>query len=130
MLRLKFKMAVLLLLLFSCSAHAEQTWIYFILQERPYYDRNNKPLASIEGMKNRPGIDEFHGGGLYYPDISKVTVTKEHEKGTAYLILVDGPIGDLDVQSGAIISEAEAETIKPSIFGVYPEVESGVSAPP
>ena len=60
-------------------------WIKFQLIERPYYDRNGNILSSIEGRRNRKGIDEFSGGGKAYPDITG-SILERYEKGNVLLL--------------------------------------------
>ena len=80
-------------------------WIKFQLIERPYYDRNGNILTSIEGRRNRKGIDEFTGGGKVYPDIIESGKIKEwHEKDGILLINAD------ILESGAIAVTVEDKT--------------------
>ena len=73
-------------------------WIKFDLIKKPFWDRDGNILASIEGRKNRKGIDEFTGGGRLYPDIDRSKVKEWHQKDDVLLVKID-------------ITEAEATTI-------------------
>jgi len=66
-------------------------WIKFELIIRPFWNRYGDILSSIDGMRNRKGVDEFTGGGKVYPDIvnQKGKIKEWHEKGTVLLIKVN-----------------------------------------
>lgn len=83
-------------------------WITFTLIKRPYYDRNSDILASIEGRRNRKGIDEFTGGGKVYPDIieQKSKIKEWHEKDGVLLLQVDV------TESEAVAHETKDEKLK------------------
>ena len=70
-------------------------WFEFQLIEKPYYDDRGNILASIAGRKNKPGIDEFKGGGKVYPELpGKVVQRFEHDGWL--LVLLDAPESVLD----------------------------------
>ena len=64
-------------------------WLKYKLVLRPYYDRHGNVLKSIEGRRNRLLKDEFHGGGLVYPDLAGLKVIERYERGQELLVLVD-----------------------------------------
>jgi hypothetical protein len=78
------------------------TWIKLKTKERPYYDpRNGKVLKSIEGRRNRPGVDPFEGGGRVYPPIpDNVRVLDWQERGETLMLLVEGEAKDIDRLKG------------------------------
>lgn len=126
-------------------------WISFQLIERPYYDAQGRVLASIEGRKNRKGIDEFTGGGKVYQNLKAVKVLERYEKGTTLLVLVEGEQADIDallvnksvtyaaspttsktVPEGfqALVLTVEGtEAVKRDVFGISPpvDIKSGVT---
>lgn len=62
-------------------------WIKYKLIRRPWVDGDGKVLESIEDRQNRPGIDEFSGGGFNYP---KEDGSKDRfEKNGVLVLLVD-----------------------------------------
>ena len=96
-------------------------WIKFQLIERPYYDRNGNILSSIEGRRNRKGIDEFTGGGKVYPDIidQKAKIKAWHEKDGILLLQVD------ILESEAIAIKVKDETKK---YKASPKIEKEYNA--
>lgn len=73
-------------------------WFEFQLIEKPYYDDRGNILASVAGRKNRPGIDEFKGGGMVYPELPG-KVVQRFERGGWLLVLLDAPEGVLSALS-------------------------------
>lgn len=66
-------------------------WIEMQTKHRGYRDpRTGKMLESIEGRRNRPGIDEFESLGHEYPDLSGVTIRSWWERGETLLLLIEG----------------------------------------
>ena len=134
------------------------TWIKFRLIERPYYDpRTGEIPDSIEGRRNRPGIDPFSGGGKVYPEIvnQKDKILEWHEKDGVLLLKLD--ILELEAEEIKTRDEAlkyqaspkierdynhkdfkaerltdeEAEIMKEDIFGIkLIEIDSGVTTEP
>ena len=124
-------------------------WIKFKLIKKPFWDGSCQILASIEGRRNRKGIDEFTGGGKVYPDLSKVLVLEQYQKGTNLLVLVDGEQADIDALlkqeavtfkaspkelktdlggfQPAMKTDAEVKAIKVDVFGIKEVLESGVT---
>lgn len=149
----RFRAKLIKILLFQCVVFftlsfviAGESWIRFNLIERPYYDRDGNILPSIEGRRNRPGIDEFTGGGKVYPDLGKVKIIERHEKDQDLLLLVDGDTTDLKKKGSVtyqaspktlkteplgfeprVIADTEAEDMKATVFGIVKSVESGVT---
>ena len=64
-------------------------WIKFDLIKKPFWDREGNILSSIEGRRNRKGIDEFTGGGRLYPDIDRSKVKEWHQKDDVLLVKID-----------------------------------------
>jgi len=119
-------------------------WITFTLIKRPYYDRNSDILASIEGRRNRKGIDEFTGGGKVYPDIieQKSKIKEWHEKDDVLLVKIDIPEAEaIELETKdkklkykaspkiekeynykdfkpKVLTDQEAETMKKDFFGI------------
>lgn len=62
-------------------------WFEFHLIERPYSDGQGNILASIEGRRNRPGIDEFSGGGKIYPELPGKVVQRFEFDDTLFVLL-------------------------------------------
>lgn len=71
-------------------------WLSFDLIERPYFDRNGNILESVAGRKNRPGIDEFEGGGHVYPGLGGLRILDWRQKGKRLMLLVDATPGEID----------------------------------
>lgn len=114
-------------LLLVSTVWAEDTYIQFTLGERPYTNRNGEVLQSIEGRLNRKGVDEFFGGGKFYPDYTKAKIKEWHEKGITFLLVVDSPSTVLESQ-GKKLTKEEAKVIKKLVFGISEkEAESGVT---
>ncbi len=65
------------------------TWVKFKLIKLPYYDQEGRILESIVGRQNRPGIDEFSGGGKVYPDLSSFPVLSHHETDDNLMVQFD-----------------------------------------
>jgi hypothetical protein len=114
-------------LLMASAAQAQDTYIQFTLKERPYVDQHGRVLQSIEGRQNRPGVDEFSGGGkVNYPDTGGVKIKGWHEKGKDLLLKVEGSAPDLE-KLGKVLTKEEAKTIKAATFGIIEKAESGVT---
>jgi len=94
-------------------------WIKFQLIERPYYDRDGNILTSIDGRRNRKGIDEFTGGGKVYPDIERSKIKEWHEKDGILLLQVD----ILETEAIAVTSKDETKKYKAS-----PKIEKEYNA--
>ena len=84
-------------------------WLKFKLLERPYWEKDGNVLVSIDGMKNRKGVDEFTGGGKVYPEILFKILDRREENGFWY-VLVDAKQADID----AFIAKDEAKTFQAS----------------
>ena len=66
-------------------------WIKYKLIRRPWVDGNGKVLDSIEGRQNRPGVDEFSGGGYDYPDETD-KIDRIERKGTLLLLVEESKV--------------------------------------
>lgn len=125
----------------------------FRLVKRPFWDRHGDILESIEGRRNRLGIDEFTGGGKVYPEIinQKDKILEWHEKDGILLLKVDiseSEAEDIKTKDKAMkynaspkvikdynhkdfkaerLTDEEAKTMKKDVFGI--EVGSGVTTP-
>jgi len=117
-------------------------WIKFNLIKKPFWDGDGNILTSIEGRRNRKGIDEFTGGGRLYPDLDRSKVKEWHQKDDVLLVLVDITEGDavaLETKDkklkykaspkiekeynykdfkAKILTEQEAEDLKLAFFGI------------
>ena len=104
-------------------------WIKFDLIKKPFWDRDGNILTSIEGRRNRKGIDEFTGGGRVYPDIDRTKVEEWHQKDDVLLVKID--ITEVEATTittkkefkALILTDQEADAMKKDFFGI---VESGV----
>ena len=104
-----------------------QTWIKFKVISKGYYDpRNGKVLKSIDGMKNRPGIDPFQSDGRVYPDLSKVKVLERYQKGLDLLVLVEGEQADIDalLKQEAVTFRASPKELKTESLGFQPKLKT------
>ena len=69
-------------------------WIKYKLIRRPWVDGEGKVLESIEGRQNRPGIDEFSGGGYDYPsELGKID--RFEHKGNLMLLVDENDINPM-----------------------------------
>lgn len=126
-------------------------WIMFKLIERPCYDQDGNILQSIEGRRNRKGIDEINGGGKVYPNLKSVKVLERYEKDGNLMVLADGDTTELEQQGAVtfqaspkimfresagfqpqVVDEVEVETLKETVFDVkkpiiVEECDSGVT---
>ena len=92
-------------------------WIWFKLKDRPFRTPEGKPLSSVEGRRNKRGVDEFLGGGkIDYPDIHIGKIQERHEKDTDLLIKADLTSDEQKLLKGTIITDQEAEQMKKDIF--------------
>lgn len=84
------------------------TWIKLKTKERPFYDpRTGKVLSSIEGRRNRPGIDPFEGGGKDYPEEAlRLKRLSWQERGTDWMLLVED--GEPIPAKATVLDEAQA----------------------
>ena len=113
------------ILVFSSSAQAE--WVQIELKARPYVDGRGNALKSIDGMKNRKGIDEFSGGGKDgYPEVKNGEVREWHEKGNSLLVDSKVTVKAPKAVSVKTITDAQAAQIKKDVFGIV-KAESGVT---
>ena len=128
-------------------------WIKFKLIIPPFYDpRTGDILSSVEGRKNRPGIDPFNRKGRIWPDIinQKDKIIELHEKGDTLLIKIDIPEAEAKGHEtkdeklkykaspkiekeynykdfkAKVITDQEAEDLKINFFGIK-KLESGVT---
>ena len=112
-------------------------WIKYKLKRRPWVDGEGKVLESIKGRQNRPGIDEFSGGGYEYPDeVDKI----DRFESQGYLVLL---VDETKTESllnknkdfnGVILEEPLSEmlalglsdkaTLNPDLTIKHPQVES------
>ena len=70
-------------------------WIKFELIDRPYYDENGNTLK--RGLyTTKYGLSKIYGGGKVYPDLSKVKVLEQYEKGDTLIVLIDGDKKEVD----------------------------------
>jgi hypothetical protein len=112
-------------LLFPSLAMAEDTYIQFTLPSRAYHDQNGRVLESVEGRKNKKGVDEFSGGGRDYPNMNGSVIKEWHEKGKDFLLAVEAPATTLEKQ-GKKLTKEEAKILKETLFGIS-EPSSGVT---
>ena len=106
-------------------------WIKFKLIERPYYNPiTGGVLTSIKGLRNRPNIDPFTGGGKVYPDLSKVKVLERYEKGVNLMVLVEGEQSAIDdlLKQGAVTFRASPKELKTESLGFQPKVKTDIEA--
>jgi len=95
-------------------------WIKFSLIKKPYYDpRTGNIWESINGLRNRPNIDPFDGGGKVYPDIARDKVKAWHQKDGILLLQVD----ILESETSAIVLKDEVKKYKAS-----PKIEKEYNA--
>ena len=94
-------------------------WIKFDLIKKPFWDRDGNILASIEGRRNRKGIDEFTGGGRLYPDIDRSKVKEWHQKDDVLLVKID----ITEVEATIITTKNEVKKYKAS-----PKIEKEYNA--
>jgi len=85
-------------------------WIKFDLIKKPFWDRDGNILDSIEGRRNRKGIDEFTGGGRVYPDIDRTKVEEWHQKDDVLLVKID----ITEVEATIITTKNEVKKYKAS----------------
>ena len=95
---MRMLIAIMFSLIFVNPVLAQDTWILFTLPERPYYNKSGDILDNVGSMKNKPGTDEFTGGGKVYPDGSGVTVSGKYERGNKVLLLIKGDATELKKQ--------------------------------
>jgi len=122
----RFLLFIFALLIFAPAAQAD--WVQIQLKERAYVDGQGNVLQSIEGRKNRKGIDEFKGGGKDgYPEVKEVN--EWHEKGTTLLIDSNVTVKAPKAASVKTVTAAEAEQMKKDVFKVEPplKAKSGVT---
>ena len=101
------------------------TWIKFQLIERPYYNPiTGEVLTSIKGLRNRPNIDPFTGGGKVYPDLSRVLVLERYEKGGDLMVLVDGDQKAIDtlLKQAPVTFQASPMELKTDVLGFQSEL--------
>ena len=92
-------------------------YVKVTLTKRPYRDKSAN-IVDIEDRLNRPGIDEFSGGGHEgYPDIDRAEVTDWIQKGAIVLFAADA-IPE-SVQS-EVLTDEQAEQLKRDVFGIIP----------
>lgn len=85
-------------------------WVKIELIRKPYYDADGNILESITGMKNRPGIDEFSGGGTLRPDLSGFTILESYDRFDVWLVCVDENPSDLVNTIGIFSYQASPKT--------------------
>ena len=127
-------------------------WIEFYLIAKPFWDRDGNILASIEGRRNRKGIDEFTGGGRLYPDLDRGKVEEWHQKDDVLLVKIDIPEAEAMEHEtkdkklkykaspkkekeynykdfkAKVLNDNQAKSLKEDFFGVKPTaVGSGVT---
>ena len=117
---------------------------------RPYYDENGD-IVDIAGRMNRPGIDEFYGGGKVYPEIikQKDKILERYQDDTFVYVKLDitePEAKEIKTKDKAmkyqaspkimkdynhkdfkaeILTDQEAEDLKESVFGIK-ILDSGV----
>ena len=103
------------------------TWIKFKLIDRPYYDKAGNTLKRAL-YTDRYGVAEIYGGGLLYPDVSKVTVIERYENGDNLILLVDGDQKEIDklIKAGSVSFQSSPKEVKvvPDGFKVKTFVET------
>lgn len=83
-------------------------WYRFDLPELPYHDREGRVLKSIEGRLNRPGVDEFSGGGRVYPDLTGAGIVERREAGGVLLVSTEADPAAMRLLGGVPLTEEEA----------------------
>jgi hypothetical protein len=94
-------------------------WIKFRLTERPYRDINGNVLKSLDGIRNRKGIDEVTGGGKDgYPQIGKHEIIEQYEFQGHVLVRSTISVEKAVQLGGQILSETEGNETKATIFSI------------
>lgn len=96
------------------------TWIKFKVIGHSFYDpRTGEVLDSVDGRRNRPGIDPFEGMPKVYPAVDPTKILNRKEKdGYLYLKL------DMDLaEANALVGSEEIKKYK-----VSPKVEKEYKA--
>lgn len=78
------------------------TWIKFKLIDHSFYDpRTGAVLDSIEGRRNRPGIDPFEGMPRVYPDVDPAKILNWKEGNGELLLKLDMDQAEVDALMGS-----------------------------
>lgn len=104
-------------------------WMQITLDSPSFYDpRTGKTLGSVDGMKNRPGVDPFESRGKTgYPVIEKSKIVEWHEKGTVLLIKADVTEEEA-ATAGTVLTGERAAQIKKDVFRIESvNAKSGVT---